>query len=70
MNTNAPIGTEDNMMAPWNQIDNQEIDRDCVITETISRKVFPRRIILKKRIWWTHLIQIGLMSIPVRSIQR
>lgn len=39
MNTNAPIGTEDNMMAPWNQIDNQEIDRDCVITETISRRV-------------------------------
>lgn len=39
MNTNAPIGTENNMMAPWNQIDNQEIDRDCVITETISRKV-------------------------------
>lgn len=40
MNTlNVPIGAEYDSRAPWNQIDNMEIKRDCEVTETITRKV-------------------------------
>ena len=36
---NVPIGAEYDSRAPWNQIDNMEIKRDCEVTETITRKV-------------------------------
>ena len=36
---NVPIGAEYDSRAPWNQIDNMEIKRDCEVTETFTRKV-------------------------------
>ncbi|SFG55471.1 hypothetical protein [Prevotella sp. KH2C16] len=33
-----PLGA-DNSSAPWNEVDNPEIERDCEVTETIARKV-------------------------------
>lgn len=37
-NYDYPLGA-DNSSAPWNQVENSEIERDCEITETIARKV-------------------------------
>lgn len=37
-NYDYPLGA-DNSYAPWNQVENSEIERDCEVTETISRKV-------------------------------
>lgn len=37
-NYDYPLGA-DNSSAPWNQVENSEIERDCEVTETISRKV-------------------------------
>ena len=36
---NVPIGAEYDSRAPWSQVDNMEIKRDCEVTETIARKV-------------------------------
>lgn len=36
---NVPIGAEYDSRAPWNQVENSEIERDCEATETIARKV-------------------------------
>ena len=37
-NYDYPLGA-DNPLAPWNQVENPEIERDCDVTETIARKV-------------------------------
>ena len=37
-NYDYPLGA-DNSLAPWNQEENPEIERDCDVTETITRKV-------------------------------
>ena len=37
-NYDYPLGA-DNSLAPWNQEENTEIERDCDVTETIARKV-------------------------------
>ena len=37
-NYDYPLGA-DNSSAPWNQVENSEIERDCEVTETIARKV-------------------------------
>lgn len=37
-NYDYPLGA-DNSSAPWNQIENSEIERDCKVTETITRSV-------------------------------
>ena len=37
-NYDYPLGA-DNSSAPWNQVENSEIERDCEATETIARKV-------------------------------
>ena len=37
-NYDYPLGA-DNPLAPWNQEENPEIERDCDVTETIARKV-------------------------------
>ena len=37
-NYDYPLGA-DNSSAPWNQIENSEIERDCEVTETITRKI-------------------------------
>lgn len=37
-NYDYPLGA-DNSLAPWNQVENTEIERDCDVTETIARKV-------------------------------
>ena len=37
-NYDYPLGA-DNSSAPWNQVENLEIERDCEVTETITRKV-------------------------------
>src|SRR5574344_372027 len=37
-NYDYPLGA-DNSLAPWNQEENPEIERDCDVTETIARKV-------------------------------
>jgi len=37
-NYDYPLGA-DNSSAPWNQVENSEIERDCEVTETITRKV-------------------------------
>lgn len=37
-NYDYPLGA-DNSSAPWNQLENSEIERDCEVTETITRKV-------------------------------
>ena len=39
MSANLPIGAEYDSSAPWNQVENHEIERDCEVTETITRKV-------------------------------
>ena len=36
--SNIPMGA-DTIDAPWNQVENSEIDRACKVTETITRKV-------------------------------
>ena len=37
-NYDYPLGA-DNPSAPWNQVENSEIERDCEVTETITRKI-------------------------------
>lgn len=37
--SNVPMGAEYDSSAPWNQVENPEIERDCEETETITRKV-------------------------------
>lgn len=37
-NYDYPLGA-DNSSAPWNQVENSEIERDCEVTETITRKI-------------------------------
>nr|DAX37878.1 MAG TPA: hypothetical protein [Caudoviricetes sp.] len=37
-NYDYPLGA-DNSSAPWNQVENSEIERDCKVTETITRNV-------------------------------
>lgn len=37
-NYDYPLGA-DNSLAPWNQEENTDIERDCDVTETIARKV-------------------------------
>lgn len=37
-NYDYPLGV-DNSSAPWNEVDNPEIERDCEVTETITKKV-------------------------------
>lgn len=37
-NYDYPLGA-DNPLAPWNQVENTEIERVCYVTETIARKV-------------------------------
>lgn len=37
-NYDYPLGA-DNSSAPWNQVENSEIERDCKVTETITRRV-------------------------------
>ena len=37
-NYDYPLGA-DNSSAPWNQVENSEIKRDCKVTETITRNV-------------------------------
>ncbi|MES5135610.1 hypothetical protein ABVC71_07915 [Prevotella amnii] len=37
--SNVPMGAEYDSSAPWNQVENPEIERDCEVTETITRKV-------------------------------
>lgn len=37
-NYDYPLGA-DTPLAPWNQVENSEIERDCNVTETITRKV-------------------------------
>lgn len=37
-NYDYPLGA-DNSYAPWNQVENSEIERDCKVTETITRSV-------------------------------
>ena len=39
MSANVPMGAEYDSMAPWKQVDNPEVERECVITETITRTV-------------------------------
>ena len=39
MSANLPIGAEYDSSAPWNQVENPEIERDYEVTETITRKV-------------------------------
>ncbi len=39
MSANLPIGAEYDSSAPWNQVENHEIERDCEVTETVTRKV-------------------------------
>lgn len=39
MSENVPMGAEYDSRAPWNQVENSEIERDCEVTETITRKV-------------------------------
>ena len=36
--SNIPMGA-DTIDAPWNQVENSEIDRACKVTETITRRV-------------------------------
>lgn len=36
---NVPIGAEYDTNAPWNRVENSEIERDCEATEIISRRV-------------------------------
>ena len=36
-NYDYPLGA-DNSLAPWNQVENTEIERDCDVEETIARK--------------------------------
>lgn len=37
--SNIPMGAEYDSRAPWNQIDNDYIDRDCNVIETLSKRV-------------------------------
>lgn len=37
-NYDYPLGA-DNSSAPWNQVENSEIERACKVTETITRRV-------------------------------
>lgn len=37
--SNVPMGAEYDSSAPWNQVENPEIERDCEVIETITRKV-------------------------------
>lgn len=37
-NYDYPLGA-DTPLAPWNQVENPEIEHDCEVTETITRKV-------------------------------
>lgn len=37
--SNVPMGAEYDSRAPWNQVENSEIERDCEVTETITRKI-------------------------------
>lgn len=37
-NYDYPLGA-DTPLAPWNQVENSEIERDCNVTETITREV-------------------------------
>lgn len=37
-NYDYPLGA-DNSSAPWNQVENSEIERDCEVTEIITRKI-------------------------------
>lgn len=37
-NYDYPLGA-DNSSAPWNQVENSEIERDCKVTEAITRSV-------------------------------
>lgn len=37
--SNVPMGAEYDSSAPWNQVENSEIERDCEVTETITRKI-------------------------------
>lgn len=37
-NHDYPLGA-DTSLAPWNQVENSEIERDCNVTETITREV-------------------------------
>ena len=39
MSANVPMGAEYDSMAPWNKIENKEVERECVVTETITRTV-------------------------------
>lgn len=39
MSANLPIGAEYDSSAPWNQVENYEIERDCNVTETIIRDI-------------------------------
>lgn len=39
MSANLPMGAEYDSRAPWNQVENSEIERDCNVTETITREV-------------------------------
>lgn len=39
MSANVPMGAEYDSMTPWNEIENKEVERECVVTETISRTV-------------------------------
>lgn len=35
---NVSIGAEYDSRAPWNQVDNMEIKRDCEVAESIAKK--------------------------------
>lgn len=37
--SNVPMGAEYDSSAPWNQVENPEIEHDCEVTEIITRKV-------------------------------
>lgn len=39
MSANVPMGAEYDSMTPWKEIENKEVERECVVTETISRTV-------------------------------
>lgn len=39
MSANVPMGAEYDSRAPWNEVENKEIERDCEVTETITRNV-------------------------------
>lgn len=38
MSVNVPMGAEYDSRAPWNETENYPVERDCEVTETITRK--------------------------------